>query len=794
MTRSLKQNPLRFALFILIALSFAASASAAPDKWVSVRTKNFFLFGNAAEKDVRAAAEKLEQFREAFKLLFPEVRFDATIPTNVVVFRDKASYRPFKPKKDDGTPDEDLAGFFQPGEDVNYITFSVDRPEAETFGIVFHEYVHFLVDAQFGKSQVPAWFNEGLAEYYQTIEILEGRKIVLGKPQNDHLRLLRSAELIPLEQFFSVDNYSLQRHDSESRGYFYAQAWALMHYLMEGGQEAKLGDFLSFLFEEVAPEKAFRQAFGMGYTEMEAALDKYVDQRTYKYRTLSLNRQLEFDTGMEVALLSEADTNAYLGDLLYHTHEFADAAVFLEKAVAADPGHTLANTSLGLVLLKGGRFDEAKKYLEAAVVSNKRNHVAQYSYAYLLSRESMDEFGYVSAIPPDPAAKMRTALKAAIDAAPNFGPSYQLMAFINLVNDEDLQAALEYIEKGLKVSPGNPESEILKAKILLRLEKYSEAEKIANRVVRTASAEDLRAEARRILNAVAAFRENLERIRRDAAAETGSQGEPLLLKRSEITEEDVERVNLENRINRLHLELPRLGTSEVMKMGRVESISCSGGKPRFRINAGDEVIDLVSKDFAGLYLLTLDEKIGGVKVGCDADLSAIKTVFTYRPSTDGSAGTLLSMTFVPDFFRLKTSEEIAATRPVVIIDDERTSSGGVDFDEMRRISMMEALRRSLRKPEAGERRVLGKLMKIECGRSFTTYVVSVDGRTMRLRNDPDVSLHIITYTPDAEGIEFRCGFGPLDVPALVTLRGTDDKKLDGNIVAIEFVPPSFTLD
>ena len=47
----------------------------AKDSWTSVRTKNFFLIGNAGEKDIRKVATRLEQFRDVFVRLFPNARF-----------------------------------------------------------------------------------------------------------------------------------------------------------------------------------------------------------------------------------------------------------------------------------------------------------------------------------------------------------------------------------------------------------------------------------------------------------------------------------------------------------------------------------------------------------------------------------------------------------------------------------------------------------------------------------------------------------------------------------------------
>ena len=108
--------------------------------------------------------------------------------------------------------------------------------------------------------------------------------------------------------------------------------------------------------------------------------------------------------------------------------------------------------------------------------------------------------------------------------------------------------------------------------------------------------------------------------------------------------------------------------------------------------------------------------------------------------------------------------------------------------------MLEALARSLRKPKPGENRVMGTLRKISCDRKYTLYEFDGPGGRLRLRSDPKVPVHIVTYTPDTAGIQFRCGFGPLETAAVITFTGSEDKKLDGNLIAVEFVPSSFKLD
>lgn len=142
------KNPriVRTTLILLALLSFCASIQA-KDDWLQIKTKNFNLIGNASEKDIRKVGTRLEQFRETFRLLFGNMNLTSPIQTNVVVFKSDSSYKTFKPKRADGKINNNVAGYFQPGEDVNYITLSTEGEDEETFSVIFHEYVHFIVNA-----------------------------------------------------------------------------------------------------------------------------------------------------------------------------------------------------------------------------------------------------------------------------------------------------------------------------------------------------------------------------------------------------------------------------------------------------------------------------------------------------------------------------------------------------------------------------------------------------------------------------------------------------------------------
>lgn len=352
---------------------FAPNPAAAKDQWLQIRSKNFFLIGNASEKDIRQVATRLEQFRETFRRIFSKTKLDSPIPTNVVVFKSDSAYTPFKPKRADGKVDKFVAGFFQPGEDVNYVTLSVDGDEADRYSTIFHEYVHFIINTNFGKSEVPAWFNEGLADYYQTFAIEQDQKVKLGLPQQSHLSLLQQSKFIPLDKLFGVSNYALLQADDVSRSIFYAESWSLIHYLVQGGKSERLDTFLQQLTKDVPADKAFQEAFNTTYAEMEKELKKYVTRSNYQYNLLTFNNKLVFDDQMQVSPLGEAESGEYLGDLLYRIGRDDDAEVLLRKVLASNPGSSTANNTLGMVKMRQDKFDEARAFFEKAISADNKN-------------------------------------------------------------------------------------------------------------------------------------------------------------------------------------------------------------------------------------------------------------------------------------------------------------------------------------------------------------------------------------------------------------------------------------
>jgi tetratricopeptide (TPR) repeat protein len=663
----------RYALTLCALLCLLAAAPApasAKDQWASVRSKNFLLVGNASEKEIRQVATRLEQFRDVFTRLFAAANFKSPVPTTVVVFKNDGAYKPFKPVVD-GKP-SDVAGYFQPGEDVNYITLTPPRGSEDPFQTIYHEFVHLLVDNTFGRSNVPAWFNEGLAEYYSTFDIVDGRKVWLGKLDENHIYLLRQSKMQPLQTLFALDNYSLHRNKRDAKQLFYAQSWALVHYLILGNGGKRLpqvNQFVNAMGRNRPVEEAFREAFQTDFAGMEKELRRYVDGSDFKAQVATFERKLEFDAEMQTAPLSDAEAEAYLGDLLLHTNRPEEAVKRLEEAVRLDPKLGMAHASLGMAHMRLKRHEEAKRHLREAVAANAQNYLAHYYYAYALSREGTDETGFARGFTPEAGEAMRDSLRKAIELKPDFPESYHLLAFINLVGDRDLEESVKLLQRARALAPGNPNYALILAQIYLRQENYAAARTTIEPLTRESADPQVRGPARSILSSIDAVREQAERYkaRREEAARENVSGPPpaadeapRLRRRGETAdavapagpEKSHEELVAEAVAESVNAALRKPLDGETRAQGVLKAVECGAKGVVFVVKVGERTLRLTSQGFENLHLMAFTREAGS-ELTCGQRRDESVVVVTYRPDARSkSDGSIAALEFVPADFKL----------------------------------------------------------------------------------------------------------------------------------------------
>lgn len=493
-----------FAALLPLATSLLATAARAEsptDAWVSVRTPRHLFVGNAPAEEVRRAAARFELFASAFSELFPAVGAHAPVPTRVFVFRDYESFRPFRPLYDGDAAD--FKGYFQPGADVNHIVVPLALAGEDSQQVHNHEAVHLLLAAT--ARRVPDWLNEGLAQYYGTLRVSDGRA-VLGSPVERHAALLRKTKLLAPARLFQIDRGSREYRTGAGRDLFYAQSWATVHHLASsdaGRGHLRLFRFLEMLASGLKLEECFRRAFDLDFDALERGLKDYVRRGRYETRELPVGGVASGVAELKSATLPEAEAEFYLGDLLLHVGRFAEAEARLRRAVALDRASARAHASLGMALARQRLFPAARQSLRRAVALAPDNHLAHYYHAYALSREDMEDEQTVEAYAPELAAEIRAALERAINLEPRFPESYRLLAFVHLVMGERLDEAVELLGRGLALAPNRPDLLFVLAQVQLRRGDRGAARAALERVAGNGANPRLRARAESLLRELA---------------------------------------------------------------------------------------------------------------------------------------------------------------------------------------------------------------------------------------------------------------------------------------------------
>jgi tetratricopeptide (TPR) repeat protein len=630
-------------VFYSLAALPAGHPAYAKDTWVSVRSNNFFLVGNTGEKEVRQVATRLEQFREVFSRLFPRMKFTSPVPTTVIVFKSDSSYKPYKPVANGKTVP--VAGYFQPGREVNYITLTTERREENPYAVIFHEYVHLLLNDTYGRTSIPAWFNEGLAEYYSTFDIEDDQKIYLGNLINPHLQLLRTTQLVPLQKLFAVDYDNLERDKRDARGLFYAQSWALIHYLIQGNggkRVSQLGVFLAQLRQNTPADKAFRHAFQTDYAGMQKELRDYAQRHSYRGQMVTFEKKLEFTAEMKTAPVSDAEAQAFLGDLLFHIRRPEDAKTRLEQALVLDPKLAMAHASLGMVLMRQKKFSEAKEHLRQAVAANSTNYLAHYYYASALSREFMIEGQPVYDFPAETARQVRAELSRSIELKPDFPESYHLLAFVNLVTGEQLDESIELIKRAVALSPGSEEFLFVLAQLYMRKQDAGAARKVIEPLAATGADPHIRERAGSMLASISSMQEARARFGAYRDARASDSGPD----RETHTNNDPTSYLLDA------LRKPEAGERQIQ--GMLVRIDCDAKGIIFTLKSDVGLLRLTSANFEEVDLTTFAPDVAG-EITCGLRKPENLVVVSYLPASDARAkteGTIRSLEFVPGDFKL----------------------------------------------------------------------------------------------------------------------------------------------
>jgi tetratricopeptide (TPR) repeat protein len=453
--------------------TLASPLQAKEQSWIEIRTTHFTVVTDAGTSDGVAVAQRFEQFRAVLKQVLPRARVDPGRPVVIVAARNKASLKELLPGWE--ARGQDPIGVFIAGPEKHYVVLRVDLPEAGAQHLVLHEYTHVLTQLNFVR--VPLWLGEGLAEFYAGLDI-EGGEAVVGRPDLWHIGLLRKSQLLPIETLLAVDHSSPHYGERDKSSLFYAQSWALVHYLLMGDGQAnvrRFRDYVGLITAGVDPMEAARRALG-DLKQLGRTLEAYVHNVDFYMARVDTSTSAPQPEPV-ARTLTRAESLAVRGDLHRRLRQMAQSRALLEEAARLDPQLAAARESLALLCLDEQKPDEALRWAGEAVVAGPARHLAHYTHGLALMAQGGDP------------KRIEASLTRAIELDGTFAEGHTTLADFYVWQRRDLQRALALARKAVELEPGELRDQLVVGRVLLAMNSLEAARHSGEQALRMADSD-----------------------------------------------------------------------------------------------------------------------------------------------------------------------------------------------------------------------------------------------------------------------------------------------------------------
>jgi tetratricopeptide (TPR) repeat protein len=449
------------ALFLFF-IALPALASDPSEHWLEAKTPHFVVLTDSSEKQARRIAGQLEQMRAIFHALLPGATDDKGSPIVVLAMKDRKGFQSLEPEAYLAKGQLNLAGLFLRAPDKNYILLRVDAEGDHPFATIYHEYTHYILSKD---TWLPLWLNEGLAEFYQNTDIHD-KDVLLGQASAEDLIYLRQNRLLPIATLLKVDHTSPYYHDEQKGSIFYAQSWALTHFLMVNDRQKntnRIRDHAQFLIKGEDSVTAAQHAFG-DLNQLQQSLQSYIQQAAFN--AFRINSSFTVDVAsFQVQPVSTPEANAIRADFLVYDDRTKDAQELLATVLRDDPNNALAHETMGFLKFREHDIPAARKWYSEAVQLDSHSYLAHYYFASMTMQSGEK----------DRDAEIESSLRASINLNPSFAPSYDALAMFYAMRDQKLDEAHLLNAKAVQLEPENLFYRINTAAVLSQQRQYASA-------------------------------------------------------------------------------------------------------------------------------------------------------------------------------------------------------------------------------------------------------------------------------------------------------------------------------
>jgi hypothetical protein len=140
--------------------------------------------------------------------------------------------------------------------------------------VLHHELVHAAFDAEAPRLDLPAWMNEGIAEWFAARAL--GKRSLSASERDVLTRVAKSGELFSLNQ---LSGHSLAGFSSNAAGLAYLESYGFIAHLVDSHGESKLVQFWQALVQSRSLARASKRAYGRDLEGLESAFRKAYSAR-----------------------------------------------------------------------------------------------------------------------------------------------------------------------------------------------------------------------------------------------------------------------------------------------------------------------------------------------------------------------------------------------------------------------------------------------------------------------------------------------------------------------------------
>lgn len=443
--------------------------------------------------ETRDLALELERFHALIYLTSAEPA-ESSIPTKIFAFDRASQLRHFIDKKN-------TAGVFKPGLRQNHILLRKYSRRLGASEIILHEYVHFVV--RNGSSRVyPVWYDEGFAEFLSSAQV-RGDNMAIGAVPEVRISSFQYGKWMPLHRIISSTSYS--DFSDKTLHMFYAESWALVHYLTLGRSgdhdlTRELRGYLVRLENGVESAVAFEKAFGESIEEVDKKIQKWLRKKKWTIVGVPMTR-LEYDRSEpKVRRPSEDSVALRLGQLWLSFGDGAKAEPLFVSALEKNPDNARAHAGLGDALKFQKRWDDAAAHFLRAVELDADDVLNLIDLA-----EYYQDLATVNLYPARRSELLLEARKLfvrSLELDPTNPEAQARLGWIHLALGDDPDKGVSMVEAAYARLPSSPQLSQLLVEAYVATEQEDKAEEILSRYIAIRESGELEASLRKQIAAI----------------------------------------------------------------------------------------------------------------------------------------------------------------------------------------------------------------------------------------------------------------------------------------------------